>query len=176
MRFFKPRGYFDRARIKHLYKRAFPRSERKPFSIIMKMQKEGKSDVWYFEDDSGFLGMATTINSTDTVLIDYFAVADKRRGEGHGTEMLGALLELYSPRGVFLEIEIPYEDAPDYEVRRRRREFYLRAGLLPMNTRAKLFGVDMELLGVDCALDFDAYRDFYADNLGRWAAEHIKRI
>ena len=136
----------------------------------------GKSDMWYFEDERGFLGLATTINSTETVLIDYFAVAENRRCGGNGTKMLKALLDHYAPCGVFLEIEIPYEDAANYGERVRRRNFYLRAGLVPMNTRAKLFGVDMELLGVGCHLDFDGYRQFYLDNYGKFAYDHIEKI
>lgn len=176
MRFTEPHGFIMHARMKRLYRRAFPRSERKPFSVIKRMHKQGKSDMWYFEDERGFLGLATTINSPDTVLIDYFAVAEDRRGEGKGTEMLKSLLELYSSRGVFLEIEIPYEGEAEYEQRLRRRNFYIRAGLVPMGTRVKLFGVDMELLGIGCHLDFDEYRRFYLDNYGIFAYNNIKMI
>ena len=45
-----------------------------------------------------------------------------------------------------------------------------------MHTRAKLFGVDMELLGYDCLLSFEEYREFYRTNYGEWAAGHIEKI
>ena len=111
MIYFKPRKLLQLIRLKRLYRRAFPIEERKPFSVIMRMQRRGKSDVWYFEEDGVFLGLATTINGDKQVLIDYFAVSENERGKGNGGKMLQALIEHYSPRGVFLEIEIPYENS-----------------------------------------------------------------
>lgn len=140
------------------------------------MQKKGKTDIWYFEEEKTFLGFAVTINSDDIILIDYFAVDGELRNKGYGTKMLRALLEHYNPLGVFLEIEIPYENADNYQERVRRKKFYTDIGFVPMNTTAKLFGVDMELLGVGCHLDFEQYRSFYLNNYGRFAYDHIERI
>ena len=176
MRFYRPRGFLDILRIRRLYREAFPISERKPFSIIRSMEKKGKTDLWYFEDDGGFAGLCATINGTDAILVDYLAVAKKRRGTGLGSEMLKLLLEHYREYGVFLEIEIPDESAPNNSERIRRRDFYLRAGLEPMGTYVKLFGVDMELLGVGCHFTFDEYRDFYLTNYGKFAYDNIKPI
>ena len=174
MNFKRARGFFEFIKIKKLYKKAFPRSERKPFSLIKRMQKLGKTDIWYFSDKKGFLGFATTINSPDIILIDYFTVLGKRRGAGNGTKMLKSLIGHYSGRGIFLEIEIPDERAENYEERIKRKRFYMNAGLSPMNTKAKLFGVDMELMGIGCSLDFDEYRNFYKDNYGVFAYNNIK--
>jgi GNAT superfamily N-acetyltransferase len=160
-------------KIRRLYKEAFPRCERKPFGIIKAMARKGKTDLWCFEDEGGFAGLCATINGPDVILIDYLAVARKRRGKGVGTRMLRALLEHYADHGVFLEIEEPDENAENSTERVRRREFYLRLGFEPMNTFVNLFGVNMELLGVNCKLDFDEYRDFYLNNYGRFAYDHI---
>ncbi|MBP3401704.1 MAG: GNAT family N-acetyltransferase [Clostridia bacterium] len=176
MNFREPKGIIDYFRILRLYRKAFPISERKPFSAILKMKKAGKADIWYFEDERGFLGFSSTINGEREILIDYFAVSDKRRGQGHGTRMLTALLNHYEPLGVFLEIEIPYESAENYTERVRRKNFYIAAGMTPMNTYAKLFGVDMELMGKRCALDYDEYREFYLKNYGRFAYDHIEKV
>ena len=87
MKLYRPRGFLDVLRIRRLYREAFPRCERKPFSIIRAMEKKGKTDLWYFEDEGGFAGLCATINGKDAILIDYLAVAKKRRGTGLGTEM-----------------------------------------------------------------------------------------
>ncbi len=176
MEFFSPKNVFHLIKIKALYRRAFPLDERKPFSMITKMKKKGKTDIWYFEDGGRFLGLAITINGEREILIDYFAVSEELRGKGYGHKMLSALLEYYLPRGVFLEIEIPYEDAENYTERVRRKRFYESVGLSPMQTYVKLFGVDMELLGVGCSLSFDEYRDFYLKNYGRFAYDNIKPV
>ena len=172
----EPKGVFEYARIKSLYKKAFPKCERKPFSIIKRMKRLGKTDILCFFDKHRFVGFATTINGEREILVDYLAISEGVRGQGYGTEAIKRLLCRYAPLGVFLEIEIPYEDADNYEERKRRKRFYLNAGLSPMNTRAKLFGVDMELLGVGCHLDYDEYKAFYLENYGRIAYDNITPI
>ncbi len=160
-------------RIKKLYKSAFPLSERKPFSMILKMRKRGKSDIWHFSDEDGFLGLATTVRGEGTVLIDYFAVSEERRGSGAGSAMMRELIKQYTGWGIFLEIERPQGDGG---VTDRRLAFYERAGYSKMDVAVKLFGVDMILLGIDCELDFEEYRDFYCRNIGTFAYSHIKEL
>lgn len=174
IRFSSPKGHLKFIKLRMLYREAFPKCERKPFSIIKAMAKSGKTDLLYFEDEKGFVGMCATINGSDAILIDYLAVAKKRRGTGLGSEMLRLLLEHYKGYGVFLEIERLNEKAKNNLERIRRRDFYLRAGLVPMGTYANLFGVDMELLGAGCRFTFDEYRNFYLTNYGKFAYDHIK--
>ena len=171
-----PKRHSEWLRLRLLYHRAFPRSERKPFSLIRRMQSEGRSEILYFYDEQGFLGLATTVSGGGVVLLDYFAVAKRRRGRGNGSAMLAQLMERYGERGMFLEIEIPYDDAPNVTERRRRKDFYVRAGLAPTDTRVCLFGVDMELLTYKCSVSFDEYLDFYCTNVGEFAKNHIKKI
>lgn len=170
----KPATPLDWLRIRLLYRRAFPRYERKPFAIIRRMHKEGRTDVWLAEQDGHFVGLAATINSDDTILLDYLAVHEKHRDRGVGSATLQALLTLYEGRGLFVEIEATDRDDPTGE-KARRKAFYLRNGLEDMHVVAILFGVRMELLGRGCDLDFDGYRAFYHDHYNTWAAEHVVR-
>ena len=82
-------------RLYKLYCEAFPAYERKPFSMIRSMQKNGKSDVWYFEKEGKFAGLVFTINSVNVILIDYLAIAANRRGEGIGSAIISQLREYY---------------------------------------------------------------------------------
>ena len=93
--------------IRWLYISAFPTNERKPFSRILSMMREGKSDIWYFEKDGCFAGFATTIHDEDLILIDYLAVVGKKRASGVGSAMLAALKER-SEKALFVEIESMY--------------------------------------------------------------------
>lgn len=162
-------------RIYRLYQSAFPRSEKKPFSMIRSMYKKGKSDVWYCEKGGKFVGFVITINGPDKVLLDYLAVHEKRRGQGVGSELLRQMREQYTGKGVFLEIETVTESAENYEERKRRKRFYLSNGMTELGVFVELFGVEMELLGFDCTLTFEEYQAFYRDNYNEWAAEHVKR-
>lgn len=169
-----PASPLDWLHIRLLYRRAFPRSERKPFQMIRRMHRAGRTDVWLAERDGRFAGLAITINGSEIILLDYLAVHEKQRNHGTGSTMLAALYEKYAGLGFFLEIEAPDRDDPT-GIKARRKAFYLRNGLTEMHVTANLFGVRMELLGRNCTLDFDGYHDFYRDNYSAWAAEHVTK-
>lgn len=170
---YKVRSCLDWLRIRLLYRRAFPITERKPFRMITSMWKKGKTDVLCFRKAGRFAGFASTINGDALILIDYLAVPKKLRGQGAGSASLAMLCEAYPGKGLFVEIESPYEEAADQAQRWRRRSFYERCGFLPSHTMADVFGVKMELLCHGCSVDFDTYHEFYCTQYSAWAGEHI---
>lgn len=119
--FQKPAAPGQWLRLYKLYRTAFPASERKPFSMIVKMYRRGKTDLWCISRDGVFVGLAATINGEDLILLDYFAVEQNIRGQGVGSEALRALQKIYSGKGLFVEIESPYDDSPNRAERQRRQ-------------------------------------------------------
>lgn len=174
MKLIQARTLSQWSRIYRLYHGAFPTDERKPFSIIRSMQKKGKTDVWYLEKDGAFAGFASTINGEDRILLDYLAVSKKKRGRGIGSEMMKLLRDTYAEKSVFLEIERVCASAPNAKERIRRKQFYLSCGMRDLGVCARVFGVEMELLGWGEDIDFESYRAFYRDNYSEFAASHIK--
>ena len=172
----KPQTACDWLRLYGLYLEAFPASERKPFAVIRRMFREGKADVWCILGAGKFVGMATTVNGNDRILIDYFAVTEKYRGKGIGSGAMGCLLNLYGQKGVFLEIESTQTPGSEAELRQKRKAFYVSCGLEPLQVQSKVFGVPMELLGVRCPMDYAAYRAFYRDHVSPWAADHLEEM
>lgn len=166
-------GLQDWWKVYRLYRQAFPRSERKPFSIIFKMSRNGKTDVWCLMEGNRFKGFVTTINSERAVLLDYLAVWQAVRGQGVGSAALAQLLRKYAGKGLFVEIESVFEPGDDQELRQRRRQFYLSSGMVPFGVMANVFGVKMELLGSGCHLNFKEYQAFYRTHYSPWAAEHL---
>lgn len=164
------------AQLYKLYLNAFPRSERKPFSIITRQYRKGIFDVWCVRQKGQFAGLAITVKSGQLVLLDYLAIKKDCRNQGIGTAVLSLLQQKYAGKDLFLEIESVYEDAPDLALRQRRKQFYLRCGMTPMGVMICLFGVNMELLGFDCKISFDRYYQFYMDNVGSWAAGHVTSL
>ncbi len=161
-------------RLYKLYCEAFPSYEQKPFSMIRSMQKKGKSDVWYFEKNGKFAGLVFTINSDNVILIDYLAISPNRRGEGIGSSIISELQKYYKGKGIFVEIESVFDECDNQNERMRRKDFYLKNGMIPMKVMVVLFGVEMELLGINCQLTYDEYYAFYKDNYGDFAAKNIK--
>ena len=169
----KPAGFVDWVDLYKLYLEAFPASERKPWGMICRMYRKGRTDIWCLVCGGKFVGLAMTINGPDVILLDYFAICKSCRGQGMGTAALKAILNQYRDKGLFLEIESTLEPCPDLAMRQRRKKFYLNCGLQQMHTTAFLFGVKMELLGVGCHLDFGQYKAFCGDNYCCWVADHI---
>lgn len=167
-----PASPLDWWRMKRLYLRAFPASERKPFAVIRKRHRQGSTDVFLCLKDGRFAGLATTVNSESIVLVDYFAISEKQRSHGVGGEFFTRLMAHYAPRGLFVEIEMP-DGSPEKE---RRRRFYECCGLDDLHTSADLFGVPMMMMGTRCTMDFDRYHAFYRENLGEWTSSHIRPI
>ena len=75
-----------------LYRRSFPRAERKPFGFIRKAYRQGKTDIWCILRDGTFLGFAATMNSPRLVMLDYLAVLKPYRGQGIGSIALKDLM------------------------------------------------------------------------------------
>lgn len=166
----------DIPRLYWLYLRAFPASERKPFSIILSMAKEGRTDLWVICRHGRFAGLAATVNSPELVLLDYFAVCRKLRGQGVGTAAMGAILAQYAPRGVLVEIESTRIPSDNRQEREDRKRFYVNCGMTPMGTEVDLFGIRMELLGCRCMLDFAAYKAFYVNFYTKSAEKHVNPV
>lgn len=158
-------------RIYRLYRPSFPRHERKPFSMILSMWRKGKTDVWYFENNGRFAGLATTINDSELILLDYLAVAKSMRGQGIGSRILHELKQRYNGKGLLVEIESVYEPSPNHEERIQRKQFYLKNGMQPSHVVASVFGVSMELadrlLDVAFVVRVHAGGGFVEDDDGR---------
>lgn len=172
--FAAPKGLRQWTDIYTLYQKAFPKSEKKPFWLIVKMVRKGSSHVWRFTRNGEFAGLIITINGEKHILLDYLAVEESRRGTGIGTEILQLMRSHYAGKGIFLEIESVYEDCGNREQRIRRKHFYEKCGMTSMEVFVWLFGVKMELMGFDCRLSYEDYHAFYRDNYNRWAADHIE--
>ena len=171
-----PAGLFDWLRIYKLYRLAFPKEERKPFSTIVNKYRQGIFDVWCICRDGKFSGIATTINHDDLILIDYLAISPSCRSQGIGSAALRLLKEKYADKDLLLEIESVYEDHPEKAMRLRRKAFYLRCGMKPMGVMINLFGVAMELMSFGRTITFPEYLSIYVDSTGKWIENHIHSL
>lgn len=156
-----------------LYRKTFPPAERKPFSAILKKYRAGSTDIWCILEENRFLGFASTMNSPQMVMLDYLAVRKQHRSCGIGSIALRQLMQHYADRAFLLEIENPYEPGPDQLLRQRRKQFYVNCGMEPLRIMAEVYGVQMELLGKNCSITFETYRNFYRDFYKPQAAKYI---
>ena len=162
--------------IEDLYMRAFPKSERKPFKLMVQKQAEGTMELLSIEKENAFLGLAIFAHDKDIALLDYFAISDEMRGQGIGSRAIKALQKIYAGKRFVLEIETTKKSCDDLEMRQHRKAFYLRNGLHTMDFDVNLFGVEMEVLSNGNHLNFDEYLDVYKNACGLKFADKIHLI
>ena len=72
---------------KALYKRAFPRRERIPFSVMTK-DNSGTSEMFVFLNEGKFAALCCLLNNIGITHITYLAVEENQREHGYGSEIL----------------------------------------------------------------------------------------
>lgn len=181
--------------IRVLYEAAFPKSEKKPFSMMKRLRRKGNMEFLCVEDeDGGFLGLAIMILCGELALLDYFAITPERRGRNVGSQALKALQQRYADKKLLLEIEstLGLERAqgkgletaasessqlPDNaQERLRRKAFYLRNGMTPMDFNVDLFGVEMEILTHGKTVTYEEYHSIFEKLFPGFWAKKVKKV
>ncbi len=176
MKFKRAKTRAELAEVKDLYEEAFPVCEKKPFWLIKHKQRKGLVDIWRIEEGDEFTGLAITMKAKDLVLLDYFAMAEKKRGGGCGSHALKMLQKHYGDKRFFLEIESTYGRAENQADRERRKHFYLRNQMTETGMLVDVFGTEMEVLGYRCILNYEEYVSVYREIYGSIKARGLKKI
>ncbi|MCI8541994.1 hypothetical protein [Acetatifactor aquisgranensis] len=165
--------------VRKLYEASFPESEKKPFAFMLKKQKEGCFDILAIEDEQGkFCGLAIMMLSGGLALLDYLAIEPDCQSGGIGSRTLGELCGCYGKERIVVEIESTAEENPvsSRSERLRRKAFYLRNGMVPMDFLVELFGVEMEVLTFGSEITFEQYYAIYAQVLPASLTEKIRLL
>jgi len=121
-----------------LYMSAFSDIERIPYANIERTLDRG-GEILSLED-GGPVGMMYSFIRDDVVFLVYFAIDERYRSKGYGSQALDALRRIHSDKRIFIVIE-PMDGS---EERKRRFAFYLRNGCKDM---------DMEVISDDAPFD-----------------------
>ena len=124
----------DLQKIRALYITAFPEDERIYFTLMKWRSHFACADFFGIYDNDEWVGFFYLLHDQDLTYVYYFAIADAFRGKGYGSAALQALKTHYPGRRILLAIDPLDPTAADYELRVRRKGFYLRNGFeqLPM--------------------------------------------
>jgi len=87
----KPINEIDIEPVKKLYNLSFPDNERKPFKMILRHWKKGKSELYTIRktDTEEFVGLAFFMKNGEDILFDYLAMLPECRNKGYGAIVLG---------------------------------------------------------------------------------------
>lgn len=160
--------------IRHLYKAAFPLSERAPFFMLARKAKQRNVDWWGIFDDKTWIGFFYVLNGPDLTYVFYFAVSEKERGKGYGSHALAALKEKYKGNRIFLAIEEVVETAPNYMERVKRRQFYQKNGFEDLHAGLREGTVIYELLGIGGTVSKQEYKQLISRWLGTCLSKLVK--
>lgn len=165
-------------KLKELYERAFPPSEKKPFSMILEKREKGMAEILAIEDEREcFRGLLITALYKDLVLIDYFAIDDESRGSGIGSEALNLFTNRYPQKRIFLEIESTVsEQVEDYSIKIRRKRFYERNGFTCMPYLVLLFGIQMEIMTYKSQVSYEEYHELLSQVYGTVISDNVTLI
>lgn len=168
----------DIKNIHKLYKSAFPRCERKPFNLLLTWAKQGKSTHYIVEDEEkNFYGFMLTINNGDLILLDFFAILPKFRGQRIGSKALKLFMNIYAKKRIVLEVEdTSCNKAKNILTRIKRKAFYIKNGLSVMNYKVSLFKCPMEILTNNTKVDFDEYKSILTSVLFYKAQKNVKLL
>ncbi|MDA3080726.1 GNAT family N-acetyltransferase [Campylobacter sp. CS_NA1] len=164
-------------KIKTLYKRSFPKCERKPFAMILRSCAEQKGEIYAVYKNAKFVGLCVSLISPGAVLIDYLAILPKFKAQKIGGTVLANLMQIYENKTIFCEIEST-ENLENFEKSNkfRRKRFYLKNGLFDTGIKISLWGVKMELLSNRKNAKFDEYFKIYTYAYGANFNPKIKQI
>ncbi|MBQ2881842.1 MAG: GNAT family N-acetyltransferase [Clostridia bacterium] len=160
--------------LKELYIEAFPKEERKTFTFIEQLKKEGKCIVHTFIENENFVGLAIVLSDEKYALIDYLAVSPKVRSLGIGSKILNELKKRYKGKCLFLERETILKNCENPEQRKRRRDFYLRNEFSNSEVYVNVYSVEMTLMTYQNNITFEEYSQFLKKTLGEKIFNKIK--
>lgn len=138
-------------------KKDFPPDELRPLEEFLERLDRGIYECLGLFDGEGkptsdtlrAYGFFVKNEEEKTVLLDFLAVCPKFRDQGLGGRFLKASREYFcSYQGILIECEseMTAENEAELSVRSRRIGFYKKNGCVHTRTRAKLFGVDFDIL------------------------------
>ena len=162
------------SRLERLYTEAFPAGERFPFSLLKKRVLSGKADFWNLVEEGEWVGMAYLVRHEDLVYLFYFAVDAEKRGRGHGTAAIKAMLERYKGKRFFLALEDWGEECENPEERVKRHNFYLNCGLSDIPYRLRELSMKYRLMGVGGKVEPEEYKTMMGRYFG-WFWKHFIR-
>ncbi len=148
--------------VKQIYFEAFPPKERMPFPLMVAMSKLWNTRFWSFYDNNTLCGLVYLARSRKIVFVMFFAVEKSLRSKGYGSAILQEVQSRYPDKKIIISIEPCDECAPDIELRKRRKAFYLRNGYRETGYFMKLNGVVQEIIISNGEFIKSEFRLFFA--------------
>jgi len=110
-----------------LYDYSFSEQEKIPLANLKRAMAKG-AVLNVFSESWRFIGFTFSFIDGDRMFLVYFATKPNLRGKGFGSLIIDEIRYMYPDKRIFLVTEPKDPNAPDYELRVRRQNYYLRNG------------------------------------------------
>lgn len=162
----------DKEALDRINEESFPECERNSLDDLYNTGHDGNLDVLGIYAGNELSGFFVVRKYKRIVYLAYFAVSSARRSEGIGTKALKKLLEYYSDRQIVVEFEALDEKSDNNDIRRRRRDFYLRNGFNETGWYSFYDDTEFEIACSDTVFDKQAF-DGFTEYLMSIVPDHI---
>ena len=147
--------------VKRIYFESFPKSERMPFPLMVAMSKLWNTDFLGFYEEDTLCGFIYLAHNRKIVFVMFFAVDAALRSKGFGSAILQEIQKKYPTKKIIISIEPCDETAPDIEIRKKRKAFYLRNGYKETGYMIKLAGVVQEIIIANGKFNKSQFKRFF---------------
>ena len=147
--------------VKRIYFESFPKSERMPFPLMVAMSKLRNTDFLGFYEEDTLCGFIYLAHNRKIVFVMFFAVDAALRSKGFGSAILQEIQKKYPTKKIIISIEPCDETAPDIEIRKKRKAFYLRNGYKETGYMIKLAGVVQEIIIANGEFNKSQFKRFF---------------
>lgn len=153
----------DLRTVKTLYESAFPKNERIDLNFI---QANSESDTEALEmlavyDGELFVGFVIVLNADDLSHILYFAVDEKLRSKGYGSQILQSVHNSRPGQRFVADVEKPNDKSDNNEQREKRIRFYCRNGYKMTDAGYSWNGEDYVILACNGDVSQEEYMAFW---------------
>lgn len=128
----------------------FPIAEIRPLKNMIQLYRKHHYIGYGLYHNQNLVGYAFFAGNKKekVILLDYFAVVEKERNSGYGSQFLKLLKEEMKDCLIIAEVESVESTSilQEKQLRQRRIHFYLRNGFIKSSLTCRLFGVHYNLL------------------------------
>ncbi len=156
----------DFDKIEALAKEAFPPSEYVPPRAFLMNAAKNEVDFWALYDKEQFVGYVVVRHKMGFAYLFFLAIVKEVRNKGYGTKALKLLEDLYPGDTQIVDFEMVDENAENYDVRVRRKNFYLRNGYKEINLFYYFNGENFEIMSKSLPFDFEKFQDMMSSFIG----------
>lgn len=158
--------------VKQLYEIAFPKNERVNFELLLECSETyvASFEILVIYDGELFVGFVIILNSENISHLLFFAVDEKLRSKGYGSEILKAVHNSKLGQIFLADVEKPDAKSDNNEQREKRISFYYRNGYKMTDVEYSWKGENYMIMSRNGDISKEDYKAFWkrrADMLER---------